>query len=44
MQQATFVRVDDSDAYKFGGGHEDYRWTEVEVLQPETVDKKFAAK
>jgi len=55
MQEATFVNVDDSDAYKFGGnddykwldtfgGHDDYKWTEVEVIQPEKTDKKPAAK
>ena len=55
MQEATFVNVDDSDAYKFGGNddykwldtfgrHDDYKWTEVEVIQPEKTDKKPAAK
>ena len=55
MQEATFVNVDDSDAYKFGGnddykwldtfgGHDDYKWTEVEVIQPRKTDKKPAAK
>ena len=33
MQEATHVRVDDSDAHKFGAGTDNYKWTEVEVIR-----------
>jgi hypothetical protein len=41
MQDAAFVRVDDSDAYKFGAGRDDLKFIEVPVAktQPSETSK-----
>jgi hypothetical protein len=44
MQETMFVRVDDSDAYKFAPGGDNYKWTEVEVIKTKSQDKKLVIK
>ena len=44
MQEANNVRVDISDARKFGAGADDYKWTEVEVINAKPKSKSKAKK